>query len=96
MDKLKRHVLGDNTTAEEPPPLKTTRMDTSLYSNDESKVKSQIVNSVLSQKPMVKYFLSRQQKDKSTNQQIEMKNNMIDRYNQLKMIIYLQQYLRIA
>jgi len=48
MDKLKRHVLGDNTTAEEPPPLKTTRMDTSLYSNDESKVKSQIVNSVLS------------------------------------------------
>ena len=73
MDKLKRHVLGDNTTAEEPPPLKTTRMDTSLYSNDESKVKSQIVNSVLSQKPMVKDFLSRQQKDKSTNQQIEMK-----------------------
>ena len=96
MDKLKRHVLGDNTTAEEPPPLKTTRMDTSLYSNNESKVKSQIVNSVLSQKPMVKDFLSRQQKDKSTNQQIEMKNNMIDRYNQLKMIIYLQQYLRIA
>ena len=71
-------------------------MDTSLYSDDESKVKSQSVNSVLSQEPMVKEFLSQQQKDKSPNQQIVLKNNMVDRYNQLKMIIYLQQYLRIA
>ena len=53
MDKLGRHVLGDNTKAESPP-HKTTRMNSSLYSNDESKVKSQIVNSVLSQRPMIK------------------------------------------
>ena len=52
MDKLRRHVLGNNT-AVKPPPLKTVRMDTSLYSHDDnvvipkSKTKSQIVNSVL-------------------------------------------------
>ena len=73
MDKLRRHVLGDNTTAEKPPPVKTTRMDTCLYSNNKSKVKSHIINSALSQEPMVKEFLSRQQKDKSPNQPIEMK-----------------------
>ena len=77
MDKLRRYVLGDNKIVE-PPPLKTTRMDSSLYSNDESKVKSQIVNSVLSQEPMIKEFLSRQQKDKSPKQQFKVKNNMVD------------------
>ena len=87
MDKLRRHVLGDNTKAESPP-LKTTRMDSSLYSNDESKVKSQIVNSVLSQRPMIKEFLSRQQKNN--------KNNVEHLNNQLKMIIYLHQFLRIV
>ena len=72
MDKLRRHVLGDNTAAE-PPPHKATRVDTSLYSNDEPKVNSQIVNSVLSQQPMVKEFLSQQQKDKSPNHQFKVK-----------------------
>ena len=47
-DKLKRYVLGAKS-----PPHKATRVDTTLYSNDGSKVKSQIVNSVLSQQPMV-------------------------------------------
>ena len=53
-------------------------MDTSLYSDDDisipkSKVKRQILNSVLPQQPIVEEILSRQQKNKSSNQQIEMK-----------------------
>ena len=72
MDKLRRHVLRGNKTVE-PPPLKTARIDNSSYSNDESKVKSQIVNSLLSQEPMVKEFLSRHPNDKSPNQQIDTK-----------------------
>ena len=70
MDKLKRHVLKNNIIVETLP-LKTTRIGTSLYSNNESKEKDQIVNSVLSKQPMIKEFLSRQQTDKSPNRQIE-------------------------
>ena len=44
MDKLKRHILRNNTIVEQ---LKITRMDSPLYSNNESKEKNQIVNSVL-------------------------------------------------